>query len=339
MTAPEVKTYFFTDQVRLPLVMERSASADLASAVGWLASHRPEIAARLRETGAILFRNFPVVDATDFETFATALDSKIMQYKAGTSDRERVSGNVHTSTSMPAYFKLALHHEMAYRKKSPDGIFFFCAKAPLWGGETTIADGRKIFRELSEAVREKFTQQPVRFERKLLNAASPRRWYLKLSRAFRMMSWQRVFKTDEPKQVEEILKAQGYEFEWSKRGDLNFWNDLNPVTAHPETREPIWFRPVHFFHFSARVYGRFFYSLARMVSLFTRRPLPRLRFADGSAVEERDLNAVVDVLESNEVYFKWKTGDVLYLDNRMVAHGRNRYFGAREILVLMTGEG
>jgi alpha-ketoglutarate-dependent taurine dioxygenase len=37
----------------------------------------------------------------------------------------------------------------------------------------------------------------------------------------------------------------------------------------------------------------------------------------------------------NAISFRWERGDVLLLDNYLVAHGRNPYEGPRKILVAM----
>lgn len=354
-----VNSYFFRGKPGLPLVVEPRDSAvsvsvsesvsvqsdsesvavplsgfqSLEQTLEWVTENRSSIVEQMTKYGGILFRGFPISSAADFEKFVTAIDSHIMQYKAGTADRDRVDGNVHTTTSMPAYFKLALHHEMAYRKETPSRIFFYCDKAPWIGGETTIADGRAVLNDIPRAIRERFKTNQVRFERKLLNATGVRKYLLSLSRSFRMMSWQNTFRTSDRLSVESILKSQGYKFEWSDRGDLSFWNDLSVVELHPQTHESVWFRPVHYFHFSRRAYGRLFYSLGKI--LMGKR-LPKLKFTSGEEVASKDMDAVHDALESNEIYFKWKKGDVLCLDNRIAAHGRNRFLGSRRILVLMT---
>jgi alpha-ketoglutarate-dependent taurine dioxygenase len=60
-------------------------------------------------------------------------------------------------------------------------------------------------------------------------------------------------------------------------------------------------------------------------------------FADGSTIPLKDLYHILDVLDANTIYFPWKKGDVLVLDNILAMHGRAVFSGKRRILAAMTG--
>ena len=47
-------------------------------------------------------------------------------------------------------------------------------------------------------------------------------------------------------------------------------------------------------------------------------------------------NEVRAALQASQIEFQWHTGDVLALDNMLVAHGRSPYQGPRKILVAMA---
>jgi len=49
------------------------------------------------------------------------------------------------------------------------------------------------------------------------------------------------------------------------------------------------------------------------------------------------LDEIRDVYRCHAVQFPWQNGDVMMLDNMLVAHGRTPFKGARKILVAMAG--
>ena len=55
--------------------------------------------------------------------------------------------------------------------------------------------------------------------------------------------------------------------------------------------------------------------------------------ADGSPIADADMDAVRDAIWKNMVFFKWRKGDVLVIDNDAVSHGRMPFRGPREIAV------
>jgi hypothetical protein len=65
--------------------------------------------------------------------------------------------------------------------------------------------------------------------------------------------------------------------------------------------------------------------------------LPRhVYFGDGSAIPDNVLDTVREVYRQTAISFPWQPGDILMLDNRLVAHGRNPYTGDRKVIVAMA---
>jgi alpha-ketoglutarate-dependent taurine dioxygenase len=56
-------------------------------------------------------------------------------------------------------------------------------------------------------------------------------------------------------------------------------------------------------------------------------------FGDGEEIPDHAMDAVRDAIWSNMVFFPWRRGDVLVIDNARVAHGRMPYRGPRKIVV------
>jgi hypothetical protein len=59
-------------------------------------------------------------------------------------------------------------------------------------------------------------------------------------------------------------------------------------------------------------------------------------YGDGSPIEFSVLEEIREAYRRETVSFSWQEGDLLMLDNMLVAHGRNPYVGRRKILVAMA---
>lgn len=74
-----------------------------------------------------------------------------------------------------------------------------------------------------------------------------------------------------------------------------------------------------------------------MLQAFEEEELPRnAYYGDGSSIETSVLDEIREVYQRASVSFPWQEGDVLLLDNMLVAHGRKPFVGTRKIFVAMT---
>lgn len=198
-------------------------------------------------------------------------------------------------------------------------IFFFCLKAAEQGGETPIADSRRIFNRIDPAIRERFMQRKVMYVRNYGEGLD--------------LHWHQVFQTTRRATVEDYCRSNGIEVEWKGNDRLRTRQLCQAVASHPVTGEMVWFNQAHLFHIS---------SLSEVVrqsflAEFSEQDLPRNAYhADGSPIEVSMLDAIRHVYQEEAIRFAWKEGDVLLLDNMMTAHGRGPFGGLRKILVGMS---
>jgi alpha-ketoglutarate-dependent taurine dioxygenase len=104
------------------------------------------------------------------------------------------------------------------------------------------------------------------------------------------------------------------------------------AVRHPQTGEMTWFNQAQHWHLSC-LDAEIRQSL---LALYQREDLPRNCFyEDGSVIEDGVMEEILDVYRRLEVTFPWQEGDVLMLDNLLVAHARNPFVGERKLLVAM----
>ena len=60
------------------------------------------------------------------------------------------------------------------------------------------------------------------------------------------------------------------------------------------------------------------------------------RYGDGSPVPDEVLAELHHAYEMERASFGWRAGDVLVVDNMLVAHGRASFSGTRKVMVGMT---
>ena len=65
--------------------------------------------------------------------------------------------------------------------------------------------------------------------------------------------------------------------------------------------------------------------------------LPRNAFyGDDTPFEINVLNHIREIYNQEKIVFKWQKGDIMLLDNILMAHGREPYKGERKVAVAMA---
>jgi len=300
----------------LPLVVEPALpDVDLAA---WAAAHRAAIEQWLGVHGAILFRGFKIDSAPRFETFAAGVCSELFA-ENGEHPREAVSGHVYSPVFYPKDQKLLMHNENSFNDSWPMKILFCCVQPAEQGGETPLADSRKVYAGLSPDIVRRFEEKGVMYVRNFGQSGLG-------------LSWETVFQTTDRSAVEEACRRSGMGFEWKGDGGLRTRVVRPAVVRHPETHEKVWFNQAQHWH-SGCLNPE---TRASMRSIFAEGDLPRhCYFGDGSSIPDAMMEEILAVYERLEVSFAWRRGDVVLLDNVLTAHARNPFLGERKILVAL----
>nr|WP_260412688.1 TauD/TfdA family dioxygenase [Pseudomonas cichorii] len=304
-------------ELTLPFIFQAPAAGDT-----WQA-HREQIQqvveAELPRAGGVLFRGFAFEGEADFEAFASSFGHELLTYDYASTPRTKLNNRVYTSTEYPAHQVIPLHNEQSYSLNWPMKIWFHCVQASPVGGETPIADSREVYRQLDPVIRQRFADKRLMYVRNYGNGLD--------------LPWQQAFNTEDRAQVEQFCKASNIEFEWDEEGELSTRQVCQAVARHPVSGEWVWFNQAHLFHIS---------NLApavreTLISTVGEEGVPRnVFYGDGSPIELEALEHVRAVLQRCQVSFPWQAGDVLMLDNMLVAHGRSTFQGARKVVVAMA---
>jgi alpha-ketoglutarate-dependent taurine dioxygenase len=301
----------------LPLVIE--PNPERLDITTWAARNRDFIETQLLHHGGILFRGFEITTPGAFEQLCRAISTELLEYNERSSPRTQVSPNVYTSTDYPANQSIFLHNENSYQRTFPQKIFFFCLTPALSGGETPIADCRKVFQRINPKVRERFLEKGWKYVRNVGDGLG--------------LPWQIIFQTQSPEVVERECLRKGIKVEWKDDQRLRMSTVLPAVVKHPQSGELSWFNHATFFHITTLD------PVLREVLLeeFAEEDLPtNTYYGDGSRIEPEVLEELREVYRQQTVSFPYRAGDVMLLDNMLTAHGRAPYSGTRKILVAMA---
>ncbi len=312
-----IKTEFLTPEQPLPLVVK--PAIDGISLVDWVVGNRDWIETHLLQHGGLLFRNFNIGNSVNLEQFIQTISGELIEYSYRSTPRTQVSGKIYTSTEYPADRSIPLHNEMAYSLNWPLKIWFNCVQPSEKGGETPIADSRKVFQRIDNKIKEKFIEKQVMYVRNYGEGLD--------------LQWENVFQTTDKLEVETYCKNTGIEFEWREGNRLRTRQVCQAIATHPKTNETVWFNQAHLFHVSSLdVEVR-----ESLLSILKTEDLPRNAFyGDGSEIEPSVIAEINAVYQQESAIFPWQEGDILMLDNMLVAHGRKSFSGARKVLVGMA---
>jgi alpha-ketoglutarate-dependent taurine dioxygenase len=305
------------DGATLPIIIKPTIRG--VSLCEWSMLARDQIQALLLRHGAILFRGFDVRSGVEFNRFIESVSGTPLPYLERSSPRTLVEGNIYTSTEYPPEHSIFLHCENSYQKSWPLKIFFYCEVQPEQCGETPIADTRRILMRIDPDIRAAFASKGVLYRRNFGAGLG--------------LPWQNVFQTHDRECVERYCKVAGIECSWRGPDSLTTRFVRKAIRQHPITGEDLWFNHAVFFHISTLD------SETQKIfrSDFSDDELPNnTYYGDGTPIEPNVYNHLRNAYTQETVTFPWQIGDVLMVDNMLVAHGRMPYRGARKILVGMT---
>lgn len=300
----------------LPLVID-AQSNDL-DPIGWARANRSALTAYLLQHGAILLRGFAMNRPDQFRQLVESISGAALPYRERSSPRSRVMENVYTSTDYPSDRSILPHNEHSYATTFPQKLYFWCEIAAQQGGETPLADTRRILARIDPAVVKKFREKGWTYVRNYTPHFG--------------LSWQTAFQTDNRARVEAYCKEASIEWEWTVHG-LRTRQTRPAITIHPVSNEPVWFNHAAFFHISSVEPD----LRQQLLAMYDERDFPNhTYYGDGSPIEDEVVQHLREAYAHELVSFPWQKGDVVIIDNMLTAHAREPYVGPRRILFAMA---
>jgi alpha-ketoglutarate-dependent taurine dioxygenase len=300
-----------------PVVLQPSSGA--ADAVDYLRDQKALVEELVTEHGAVLLRGFDVRSPEQFFDIITQIAPDILSYSERSSPRHAVGDRVYTSTDHPADQDILLHSEQSYTLNWPRFICFFCHTKASSGGNTPIADNRRILKRLPLSLVERLEAHGILYQRTYTPGLG--------------VSWQTAFQTEDPAQVAVFCKERDIDFRWDEDGCLKTRQYRSAFQYHPVTQEKIWFNHALFFHVTS-LEPHITEALIEAVG-YDNVPTNTF-FGNGEPFSSEDLLAMRQAIAAEKHSFDWQVGDVLILDNMICQHGRDPFTGTRNIYTLMA---
>ncbi len=307
---PSLKFSVASNGLNFPLVCKAvGGRIDLKS---WIEQNKAEFNSKLSKNGAMLFRGFGINTVDKFQSLIQTFVEKPLEYKMRSSPRYAVGNNVYHTTTYPNEYSINMHSESSYDPNHPSNIVFCCIVPATEQGETPIADNRLVLQNLSEATRTKFLEKGVKYIRNLNKSLG--------------LPWQEVFQTDDKSVVEEVCKEKGIRCNWLDQDRLVMEWNKKAIWEHPESGEQVWFN--HGFFFNKYTNTEDFLAIIESDD-----ELPsNTFFGDGTPISKEEIEEIRAAYKKATFEFPWREGDVLFLDNMLMSHGRNPYKGDRKII-------
>ncbi len=285
----------------------------------WANINKRLVESKLYQHGAVLFRGFDVNSTSQFEAFVGAVSDETMEYRERSSPRSQVGDKIYTSTDYPPDQKIFPHNEHSYSLTFPLKLFFYCALPAQEGGETPLADTRKVLNSISDDIKDRFAAKKWMYVRNFGDGFG--------------LSWRTVYQTGDKSVVERYCIEKGIEFEWKDGDRLRTRQVRKAMVRHPHTGELTWFNHITFFHISTLEPD----LREAIMADFNEEDFPNnTYYGDGSPIETEVLDELRAAYVRHLTSFTWRKGDIVLIDNMLTSHARSSYKGDRRILFAMS---
>lgn len=299
----------------LPLLF--TPAVDDVDLTGWAKENQPLLQRELLKHGALLFRGFSARTVAEFEAVAQAVCPDLFG-EYGDLPREKSGRHVYGSTPYPPDKAILFHNESSHMHRWPQKQFFFCMQAAPQGGETPIVDCRAMYQGLRQEIRAELRSKQLMYVRNFTPGVD--------------VSWQDFFRTPDKAVVEEMCAQNGMECLWMGKDSLRTRQICPAVIEHPKTGELVFFNQIQLHHVSCLEPA----VRESLLSMLGMESIPRnVYYGDGSPIDEATVAEIGELYERTAVRFRWQEGDLLMLDNMLVAHARDPFAGPRKIVVAM----
>lgn len=307
-------------EVPFPLALEcDETAASLERTADWIRTNRDELLQKCSQSGALLFRGFPLQTAEDFDQFIAAFDLPNFPYAESLSNAVRLNRTerVFTANEAPPTINIYLHHEMAQTPIYPSRLFFFCEQPAESGGATPLCRSDVLWQRLTEET-PKFAHdcesKGLRYSN-VMPAGND-------AKSGMGRSWQSTLRAANRQEAEARLGSLGYSWEWLEDDCLRATTPTLPAVRDLGDGRKSFFN--------------------QLIAAFQgwkddrNDPSKAITFGDGTPLDRSAVDRATAIAEEISFDIPWQAGDVALVDNFVVMHGRRPFTGTRKVLASLV---
>ena len=305
------------DNTVFPRVVVNDGITTVEACQHWIKENQPAIEQALKESGAVLFRGFPIKDAEDFDAFSDTFGYPNFTYQESLSNAVRINftERVFTANEAPKEVDIYLHNEMAQTPISPSKLFFFCKSAAEEGGETPLCRTDMLFALFQQQMpitANDFISKGLKYTTHMPSADDPE--------SGQGRSWKSTLSVDTIEDAEAKLKELGYSWDWKDDGSLRATTPALPAVIDLGSGRQVFYNQLIAAYLGWKGVKE--------------NPASALTFGDGSEIPVEALDLIVTLSAQCTFDVPWQDGDVALVDNYMAMHGRRAFKGERKRQVL-----
>ncbi len=287
-----------------PRQMKRAPLADqvgvivTASAGQSLADLEPAyVMELLRDGGAVMLRGF-AADRAAFEDFTRRFASEfILPMMRGARPKVEGAADAKTAHVDVGFHPMGLHQELSFTPMRPEAIWLWCEKTAGSGGETTIADGVKIYAALPDAHKRILETRRLKYV-----FGGPAEGVAEL------------FETTLA-ELPATLARHAPDLSYTRNGDQLMFNYLTSALQKTKFSGATAF--LNFLLFSQTAEACRHPEAARVMAM--------MRFDDDEIIPPALVSEIEAIAERFTHPIKWQAGDLVMIDNRRLMHGRRGF--------------
>ncbi|MDH3635923.1 MAG: TauD/TfdA family dioxygenase [Gammaproteobacteria bacterium] len=271
-----------------------------------------EVHRKLDVERAALLRNTGMTRLSEMATWAELLDLQPMDYTGGTGHRKPMGAGVLSVGIEPHYTNIEPHCEMSFWTYYPRYILFGCVEIPSTGGETVIADNRRVTEEVwVMKTGQRIFEKGIRYIRNFADANSP-------ACIPSTKSWQEAFEISDWGELEDFCEDKDWQLLRREDGSVQVSYSEVGFEYDPRTGTNLLFTSM------ARL-GRAFDNWPPYNSLPNDQRPYHVTYADGSEFSSEDLDTLDRIFARHSIPIPWQPGDIAVLDNITWPHARPPY--------------
>jgi len=253
--------------------------------------NKNDVLGLLKESGFLVFRGLES-DVTSFTNFVKSMSSRLSLDPARTFHSE-VAQKVDAGLDA-----VGLHCENGNSPFWPDLAWFFCERAASVGSFTTVCDGYQVWDALPEEVRQTFTDKEIVYER-LVPEDKWKNYVIHCNKG--LIDYEAIELSD----LEKLKSGIGH-------ADIRENEDGSIVYRfRVGAARPTLFSPK--LAFANSILGPSYNYKA-----------PQISFEDGKPFTPQLMNHIESVTKRFTVDIRWRSGDIVLIDNTRVMHGRRK---------------